>query len=162
MLGSEMIRRRNVRDTLSGSSIADLKAISQGAAFCFRFRKLTVYRRYYGSEQETLAVFGDFPDSAIRYVVTRSEEKISVRFGNLDQLRSRGYIDTDKTFNISLRYKTTEKFEILEHVSGVKEVNVSMFSVTKDKEGTIVASMIFNPLGMDGDYYYMFAFSQPE
>ena len=161
MLGTTLIKMWRVRESTSRSSVANLKAIADGADFCFCFRGLTVLRRYYGRENETLATYGDFPDHSADTVITRNGDNILVHFNMLGHLRSCGYIDSDKMISGKFKYKTDSGAEILELHPSLKTGNVSTFSITKTG-GEIIACMIFNPDGLDGDYYNVFVFSSPE
>ena len=161
MLGTTLIKMWRVRESTSRSSVANLKAIADGADFCFCFRGLTVMRRYYGHENETLATYGDFPDHSADTVITRNGDNVLVHFNMLGHLRSCGYIDSDKMISGKFKYKTDSGAEILELHPSLKTGDVSFFSITKTG-GDIIASMIFNPDGLDGDYYNVFVFSSPE
>jgi hypothetical protein len=161
MLGTTLIKMWRVRESTSRSSVANLKAIADGADFCFCFRGLTVLRRYYGHENETLATYGDFPDHSADTVITRNGDNVLVHFNMLGHLRSCGYIDSDKMISGKFKYKTDSGAEILELHPSLKTGDVSFFSITKTG-GDIIASMIFNPDGLDGDYYNVFVFSSPE
>lgn len=161
MLGTTLIRKWRVRESTSRSSEANLKAIADGADFCFCFRGLTILRRYYGHENETLATYGEFPDHPANTVITRNGDNVLVHFNMLGHLRSCGYIDTDKMISGQFKYRTDTGSEILELQPSLKTGNVSSFSVTK-KDGDIIACMIFNPDGLDGDYYNVFVFTSPE
>lgn len=161
MLGTTLMKQWRVRESTSRSSDANLKAIADGADFCFRFRRLTILRRYYGAQNETLATFGDFPDKPCSTVITRNEKNLSVKFAMLDYLRSCGYIDSDKIISGVFKYSTGSGFENLELTPSVKRGNVSFFSLSKRRD-EITASMIFCPEGMDGDYYFCFLFESPE
>lgn len=161
MLGTTLIKQWRVRESTSRSSYANLKAIADGADFCFRFRRLTVLRRYYGAQNETLAQYGDFPDRPCLTEITRNEKHLSVKFGMLDHLRSCGFIDSDKIISGSFKYSSSGGFESLELTPTIKEGGVSYFTLSKRK-AVISASMIFCPEGMDGDYYFCFLFESPE
>lgn len=160
MLGTTLIKMWRVRESTSRSSEANLKAIADGADFCFCFRGLTVLRRYYGHENETLATYGDFPDHSADTVITRNGDNVLVHFNMLGHLRSCGYIDSDKMISGKFKYKTDSGAEILELHPSLKTGDVSFFSITKTG-GEFIASMIFNPDGLDGDYYNVFLFNSP-
>lgn len=160
MLGTTLIKMWRVRESTSRSSEANLKAIADGADFCFCFRGLTVLRRYYDHENETLATYGEFPDHSADTVITKNGDNVLVHFNMLGHLRSCGYIDSDKMISGKFKYKTDSGAEILELRPSLKTGNVSFFSITKTG-GEIIASMIFNPDGRDGDYYNVFLFNSP-
>ena len=162
MLGTTLIQRWRVRESTSYSSRASFEALAQGLPFCFRFNEITIMRRYYGSENETMDSFGGFPGHPSRTVITRSEDNILVQFLDLELLRNNGYIDGDKLLTGRLEYNKEGRFEGLTLHPSVKTGNVSVFSLTKNEEGEVSASIIFNPDGMDGDYYYVLVFTSPE
>lgn len=161
MLGTTLMKQWRVRESTSRSSDANLKALADGADFCFRFRRLSVLRRYYGAQNETLATYGDYPDKPFLTVITRNEKNLSIKFTMLDHLRSCGYIDSDKMISGVFKYSRDGDFENLELTPSIKAGNVSFFSLSKRKE-MITASMIFCPDGIDGDYYFCFLFESPE
>lgn len=161
MLGTTLIKNWRVRESTSRSSDANLKAIADGADFCFRFRGMTVLRRYFGHENEKLATYGEFPDHSADTVITRNGDNILVHFNMLRHLRSCGYIDTDKMISGQFEYRTDGGAEVLELHPSLKTGNVSSFFITKTN-GEIIASMIFAPDGLEGDYYYLFVFTSPE
>lgn len=162
MLGTTLIQRWRVRESASYSSMASFEALAQGLPFCFRFNKITILRRYYGSERETMDSFGGYPGHPARTVITRSEDNILVQFFDLELLRNNGYIDGDKLLTGRLEYINEGRGEVLTLRPSVKTGSVSVFSLTKNEDGEVSASIIFNPDGMDGDYYYVLVFTSPE
>lgn len=162
MLGTTLIQKWRVRESTSYSSKANFFAIGNGEPFCFRFNEVLVMRRFYGSENENMDSFGGYPGHPARTVITRSGDNILVQFLDSDMLRNNGYIDDDKLLTGHLSYSREGRFEVLTLKPSIKSGNVSLFSLTKDQEGAVSASIIFNPDGMDGDYYYVLIFKSPE
>jgi len=162
MLGTTLIQKWRAMESTSYSSRASFEAIARGLPFCFRFNEITIMRRYYGSENETMDSFGGYPGHPSRTVITRSDNNILVQFLDLDILRDNGYIDGDKLLTGILHYSKDGRFENLALNPSVKAGNVSLFSLTKNEEGTVSGSIIFNPDGLDGNYYYALIFTSPE
>lgn len=160
MFGSLFKKRNQVPESDTRSSDVNLKAAAQGADFSIRFRSVEVMKRIYGSENESVGKFGMMPDSPGRVVINRSNSNTTISFLRLDELKSMGFIDGDKTLRGAYQYASEPGYE-----SATMELypwigKVSYFSITR-QQGKLIAFMMFNPDGPDGDYYYTLIFTNP-
>lgn len=160
MFGSLFKKRNQVSENDTRSSDVNLKAAAQGADFSVRFRSVEVLKRFYGGEDVSVGKFGTMPDSKGRVVINRSGMNTTISFLMLDELRSMGFIDGDKTIRGAYQYASQQGYEAATMELYPWVGNVSYFSITR-QQGKLIAFMMFNPDGPDGDYYYTLIFTNP-
>lgn len=160
MFGSAFKKRNVVSESDTRSSDLNLDAICRGADFSIRFRTVDVTRRYYGGETTDVGRYGEMPDFPGRVVISREGGNTTVSFLRFDDLRRSGFIDGDKTISGSYTYTKQDNYESATLEPYPRIGNVSLFSITRQK-GRLIACMIFNPEGDDGDYYYTLILTNP-
>lgn len=160
MYGSVFKKRNLVSESDTRSSDLNLDAICRGADFSIRFRTINVTRRYYGGETTTVGRYGEMPDFPGRVVISRAGGKTTISFLRFDDLRQSGFIDEDKTVRGVYTYSLQDNYEAATVKPYPWNGNVSHFSISR-QNGKLVACMIFNPDGEDGDYYYTLIFTNP-
>ena len=133
-----------------------IKEIYDRNDFCLKFNKITVYRRYYGKEEQEILEYryeeGDEDQTEIsRYGLRRTYGQIMVwiTFNKVDKLERLGIIDYHRTLPVEWEYEKEDNYDaVTAHYNG----EISLMQITYQNNQHI-AFFIINPPGVN-DYYY--------
>ncbi len=152
----------NNGDTSFDNNVS-VKSVAQGKSFNLKFSKIQIVKQPYNGDGQNIEIS---PSSYARIIRKGNNEVVTFDISNISELRDKGILQTNPTFNPSFTYSTdnegdefasAEVGNSFEAMRSGKEY-VSLFQITRQK-GNLVA-FIINNLPNEGDFYYLIIFKE--
>ena len=150
-------------DDVTASNDISVRAVAQGSSFYLKLSNIKVVKDFYNGQSQIIETS---PSAYANIVRKESNGIVSFDISNIEELRGKGILKANPTFNPSFSYKSDQRgneFASAEvgnsfaAMTSGKEY-VSLFQVTR-QNGKIV-SFIINNLPNEDDFYYLIIFSE--